>query len=119
MTDTSDLYFGNRHYRRRQSEPWAYQVDGHGPWWTLGPNAPQSLMLNSLAQVTWNVCGEDWTAETMARIATEIERDHNPANQDHNYDRCELCDYTRDPCDARWIAAALIAAIEPRQIGLP
>lgn len=39
--------------------------------------------------------------------------EHNPANQDgHGYERCELCHYTRHPCDTYDLASDWIAMRE-------
>jgi hypothetical protein len=36
--------------------------------------------------------------------ATEVRDRHDPANQEHNYDRCQICGFTRFPCDTYELA---------------
>ena len=43
-------------------------------------------------------------AEAVIQDAKAVSSAHNPKNQDHNYNRCELCDHTRSPCETKALA---------------
>ena len=40
--------------------------------------------------------------------ATAIRDQHDPAQQSHNYNRCEHCHFTSHPCDAYDMADAVL-----------
>ena len=44
--------------------------------------------------------------------AEGIMHQHNPDNQRHNYERCELCGFTRHPCDLYDLAEDLLALLD-------
>jgi hypothetical protein len=55
---------------------------------------------------------QEYTDEEMRQYA-EGERDlHDPANQDHGYDRCEYCHYTRHPCSVNDLASMVLALLD-------
>lgn len=37
---------------------------------------------------------------------------HDPAQQAHGYERCEICHFTWHPCDAYWLAESLVQMID-------
>jgi hypothetical protein len=42
---------------------------------------------------------------SLARSAYEA---HDPKNQDHKYNRCQICHYTRHPCNTFELAEAIL-----------
>ena len=44
--------------------------------------------------------------------ARGVRDEHDPAQQDHGYERCEHCNYVRHPCDSYELADLLIKALE-------
>jgi hypothetical protein len=46
-------------------------------------------------------------------LATELRRDHDPDNQpQHTYARCQLCDFTRHPCEVFTLAGLTLGLLE-------
>jgi hypothetical protein len=50
--------------------------------------------------------------DELRRYALDEQRLHDPANQDHNYERCEHCHYTRHPCDVYELATAVLYLLD-------
>jgi len=45
-------------------------------------------------------------------FARSIVRDHDPANQDHKYDRCALCGFVRHPCETYELADSVLELLD-------
>jgi hypothetical protein len=44
--------------------------------------------------------------------AESVRRQHDPRNQDHHYERCELCGFTRHPCVTYELADEVIKLLD-------
>lgn len=54
-----------------------------------------------------------WTRDEMREYATAARAQHDPANQEGNpYERCELCHFTRHPCDVHDLASMVLALLD-------
>lgn len=52
------------------------------------------------------------TDPELATWAAGLLWDHNPVNQDHNYQRCELCGFVRHPCDVHELAGTVLHLLD-------
>lgn len=50
--------------------------------------------------------------DDLRRDMLHVQRAHDPANQDHNYERCELCHYTRHPCESYDLATTVLYLLD-------
>ena len=50
--------------------------------------------------------------DQLRREALGVRDTHDPAKQDHNYDRCEHCHYTSHPCDAYDMANTVLELLD-------
>lgn len=48
----------------------------------------------------------------LALLALEIRTAHDPTTQANGYARCELCHYTRHPCDAFEMADGVLSLLD-------
>lgn len=55
---------------------------------------------------------EEYPREQQMALARDTMKQHDPANQDHGYERCEHCNYVRHPCEAYELAELLVKALE-------
>jgi len=46
--------------------------------------------------------------------ALGLQAQHDPKQQDHSYDRCEHCHFTRHPCDPHELATAVLELLTER-----
>jgi hypothetical protein len=51
----------------------------------------------------------------LSNLAIHCYEEHNPKNQNHNYDRCCLCDFTRHPCETFELAEAILSLLKERE----
>ena len=58
------------------------------------------------------------TDEEMREWAVSLVQDHDPLNQNHAYERCELCGFVRHPCDTFDLARAVLALLDRLGVGL-
>ena len=49
-----------------------------------------------------------FTNDELRVFAADMLAEHDPVNQGHTYERCELCHYTRHPCDVFDLASATL-----------
>jgi hypothetical protein len=52
------------------------------------------------------------TDDELQDYAAGLQREHDPTNQKHNYERCELCGFTHHPCDVYDLATAVLALLD-------
>ena len=50
--------------------------------------------------------------DDLRRYALTEQMLHDPAKQDHGYDRCEHCHYTRHPCSVYDLATAVLQLLD-------
>jgi hypothetical protein len=52
------------------------------------------------------------TRDELRRYALTEQLLHDPSKQDHGYDRCEHCHYTRHPCSVHDLATAVLQLLD-------
>lgn len=65
-----------------------------------------------MSEMTLTIDGHDWTMGELRSFAFDLREQHNPANQSHQYERCEHCHYTRHPCDIYDLASIVLALLD-------
>lgn len=59
------------------------------------------------------VNGVEWSDGDMASFAESERVLHDPARQEGNgYERCELCHFTRHPCDVHDLASMVLGLLD-------
>lgn len=52
------------------------------------------------------------TIPQLREYATNVRDAHDATKQDHGYERCELCGYTRHPCETFDMASAVLVLLD-------
>jgi hypothetical protein len=45
-------------------------------------------------------------------FASHVVHEHDPANQNHRFERCELCGFVRHPCETYELADAVLELLD-------